>query len=141
MIFQPCALVHYLQKKFHKWGFLYPQRMHKTPFMIFFLESIIKSLDLKNWFFWSIFYWLGLSEYATDQKNSGGSEISSISTIFGKVCSKFSKNSRTLIITLNNPVYKNQSILFSVRSSSVGGCVQPNCRTCCKKNCHTITPS
>ena len=75
--------------------------MHKTPFMIFLLESIIKSLDLKNCFFWSIFYWLGLSEYATDQNNSGGSEINSISTTFGEVCSKFSKNSRTLMYVIS----------------------------------------
>ena len=81
-------------------GFLISLENAQNPFYDFFLESIIKSLDLKNWFFWSIFYWLGLSEYATDQKNSGGSEISSISTTFGEVCSKFSKNSRTLILML-----------------------------------------
>ena len=64
--------------------------------MIFFLQAMYQSARLKNHF---LYFWFGLSEYATDQKNTDGSELYSISTTFGEVGSKFSKNSRTLIDT------------------------------------------
>ena len=46
----------------------------------------------------SLSSWLGLSKYATNQKNSGGSKIYSISTICDEVAPKFCKNSRSLAI-------------------------------------------
>ena len=51
MVISSCVLVHQLEKKFHKWYFLYPQGIQKTPFTIFFLGSIFKVLDEKNLFF------------------------------------------------------------------------------------------
>ena len=62
--------------------------------MIFFLQVMHQSTMLKYHF---LYFWFGLIEYATDQKNSGGSEFYSISTTFGEVGSKFSKNSRSLL--------------------------------------------
>ena len=62
--------------------------------MNFFLQAMYQSARLKNHF---LYFWFGLSEYATDQKNTDGSELYSISTTFGEVGSKFSKNSRTLM--------------------------------------------
>ena len=82
------------RKKNHKRGFVYSLGMYETPFMIFFLQAMYQSARLKNHF---LYFWFGLSEYATHQKNTDGSELYSISTTFGEVGSKFSKNSRTLI--------------------------------------------
>ena len=62
--------------------------------MNFFLQVMYQSARLK---YHLLYFWFSLIEYATDQKNTDGSEVYSISTTFGEVCSKFSKNSRTLV--------------------------------------------
>ena len=57
--------------------------------------------------------WLGHNEYTTNQKNNGGSEISSISTTFSKSGSKFFKNSHSLIY--NMPIMPNVLLAHSSR--------------------------
>ena len=64
--------------------------------MKFFLQVMYQRTRLKYHF---LYFCFGLSENATDQKNTDGSEVYSISTTFGEVGSKFSKNSRTLVYT------------------------------------------
>ena len=76
----------------HPKGFCAFSRDIRNPIYEFFLQVMYQSTRLKYHF---LYFWFGLSEYATDKKN-GGSEFYSISTTFGEAGSKFSKNSRSL---------------------------------------------
>ena len=70
-------------------GTLLVQALEKPKTTLLFLIDIGPKYDC--FIARSIFFGLELSEYATDWKNTFGSEVNSITTMYGEVGSKFSR--------------------------------------------------